>query len=103
MADIKKISDGDFQATVLDSSEPVLVDFFATWCGPCRLLDPILKDLSSGYGEKVKFVKVDIDEAQSVAEKYAVVSVPTLVLFKDGKEAGRKVGAAPKPVLESWI
>ena len=100
---ISKITGEQFQADVLESDTPVLVDFFATWCGPCKILEPVLSDLAAGYEGKVKFVKVDIEEADAVASQYAVVNVPTLLLFKGGKEAGRKVGAAPKPTLVSWI
>ena len=100
---VSKISGSEFQAAVLESDTPVLVDFFATWCGPCKVLEPVLSDLAAGYEGKVKFVKVDIEEADEVASQFAVVNVPTLLLFKGGKEAGRKVGAAPKPTLQSWI
>ena len=100
---VDKVGEGDFQASVLESNAPVVVDFFATWCGPCRMVAPVLEELSGSYGEKVKFVKVDIDESPKIAEQFAVTGVPTLVIFKGGQEAGRKVGAAPKPALEGWI
>ncbi len=100
---MEKIGGDQFNSAVLEADQPVVVDFFATWCGPCRMLEPTLKDLEAANQGKVKFVKVDIDEAQQVAEQFAVMSVPTLVLFKGGQEADRKVGAAPKPALESWL
>lgn len=103
MGNVAKVSDSDFQAEVLESETPVVVDFFATWCGPCRVIAPILDELSSTYAGKVKFVKVDIDEAPGVAEKYAITGVPTLLVVKGGQEADRKVGAHPKPTLESWV
>jgi thioredoxin 1 len=103
VADVQKVGDADFQDQVLGSSVPVVVDFFATWCGPCRLIAPIIDELSKSYAGKVKFVKVDIDDAPGVAEQFAVASVPTLVIFKDGQEADRRVGAAPKPAIEGWI
>lgn len=103
VANVQQVGDGEFKATVLDSKEPVVVDFYATWCGPCRLIAPILDQLSTSYAGKVKFVKVDIDEAPDVADQYAVSGVPTLLLIKGGQEADRMQGAAPKPMIESWI
>ena len=103
MGNVAQIGDGDFKAQVLESESPVLVDFYATWCGPCRMITPILDELSGTYDGQVKFVKVDIDQAPATAQEYAVVSVPTLVMFKGGQEADRKVGASPKPTLESWV
>ncbi len=103
MGNIAKVGEGDFKSAVLESEHPVVVDFFATWCGPCRMIAPILDELSGTYAGRVKFVKVDIDEAPGIAQEYAVTGVPTLVLFKGGEAADRKVGAAPKPTLESWV
>lgn len=100
---MQQVSEANFEAEVLQSSIPVVVDFFAVWCGPCRLISPILDELSQAYDGKVKFVKVDIDEAPGVAERFAVANVPTLVAFKNGEEADRRVGAAPKPALEGWV
>ena len=103
MGSINQVGTGEFQATVIESSTPVVVDFYATWCGPCRMIAPILEELSGTYSGKVKFVKVDIDQASELATQYAVSGVPTLVMFKGGAEADRKVGALPKPALESWV
>ena len=103
MGSVQKVGSDDFQAAVLDSAVPVVVDFFATWCGPCRMIAPIVEELSTTYAGKVKFVKLDIDEAPEIAEQFAVSGVPTLIVFKGGKEADRKVGAAPKPALEGWV
>jgi thioredoxin 1 len=100
---VQQVNEAEFQAQVLDSTVPVVVDFFAVWCGPCRLITPILDELSKTYDGKVKFVKVDIDEAPGIAERFAVANVPTLVAFKNGEEADRRVGAAPKPALEGWV
>lgn len=103
MGSVQKVGGDEFQSAVLEASEPVLVDFFATWCGPCRLIVPILDELSGTYAGKVKFVKLDIDEAPEIAERYAVSGVPTLIVFKGGQEADRQVGALPKPSLEGWV
>lgn len=100
---VEHVGQDAFQTAVLQSKEPVVVDFFATWCGPCRLIEPIVKQLAESYAGKVKFVKVDIDESPDVADQFAVSGVPTLVLFKDGQEADRLQGAAPKPMIESWL
>ena len=103
VANVQQVTDGDFQTAVLDSKEPVVVDFFATWCGPCRLIAPVLDQLSTQMAGKVKFVKVDIDESPDTADKFAVSAVPTLLMIKGGQEADRMQGAAPRPMIESWI
>lgn len=102
MGHIPVINSGEFEATVLRSEEPVVVDFYATWCGPCRLVTPILEELSDKY-KQVRFYKVDIDESPDVAEQFAVAGVPTLVLIKKGEEVDRKIGAHPKPALDGWL
>lgn len=100
---MNKISSADFQSAVLEAQGPVLVDFSATWCGPCRMLEPILEELSGSHKDSVSFVKVDIDEASDIAGRYGVVNVPTLILFKGGEERARRLGLSPRPVLESWL
>jgi thioredoxin 1 len=100
---MEKIGSAEFQTSVLDSGTPVLVDFSATWCGPCRVLEPVLKALAEENEGSVKFVKVDIDESGDLAAKFSVTSVPTLVIFNGGEEKARKIGGAPKPVLAGWI
>jgi thioredoxin 1 len=100
---MEQVGTNEFDAAVLQSTLPVVVDFYAQWCGPCRMITPVLDDLSEVHKGKVKIVKVDIDDAPEVAERYAVDKVPTIVIFKAGQEADRKLGALPRPALESWI
>lgn len=89
------ITSETFDKEVIDSSTPVLVDFFATWCGPCKMVGPTLEKLSEEYTGKVKFAKIDIDNAENLAVKYSVYSVPSMLIFQNGTEAGRIVGALP--------
>ena len=100
---VAKVSDADFDAQVLKSAEPVVVDFWAEWCGPCRMIAPALEEIASALGEKVKIVKLNVDENPAVASKYGIMSIPTLMIFKNGELASRQVGAAPKQKLEQWI
>ncbi len=97
------VTDADFEAEVLKSDKPVVVDFWAEWCGPCKQIGPALEELSSEFGEKVKVVKVDIDENPNAPSRYGVRGIPTLLIFKDGQVASSKVGAAPKSALQQWI
>ena len=99
----KKITDGSFRGDVLSASGPVLVDFWAEWCGPCRMIGPALEELSEELGEKVTITKINIDENPDAPAKYGVRGIPTMILFKDGQPAATKVGAAPKGQLKSWI
>ena len=101
---VSKVSDADFEATVLKSTEPVVVDFWAEWCGPCRMIAPALEEIAAGaLAGKVKIVKLNVDENPQTASKYNIMSIPTLMLFKNGEMASRQVGAAPKAKLEQWI
>jgi thioredoxin 1 len=99
MIELKKLSTDNFQKEVIDEEIPVLVDFTAVWCGPCKMLDPIVKELAQDWNEKVKFVKLDVDHDPEVALKYNVMGVPTLMLFKDGKPIERVTGYQPKDRL----
>ena len=100
---VGKTSDASFEADVLKSSAPVVVDFWAEWCGPCRMIAPALEEIAAQLGEKVKIVKLNVDENPNVAAKYGIMSIPTLMLFKNGEIASRQVGAAPKQKLAQWI
>jgi thioredoxin 1 len=100
---VGKVSDATFEAEVLKSSEPVVVDFWAEWCGPCRMIAPALEEISGAMDGKVKILKLNVDENPATATKYGVMSIPTLMIFKDGQLASRQVGAAPKQKLEQWI
>ncbi len=100
---VGKVSDADFEAQVLKSSEPVVVDFWAEWCGPCKMIAPVLEEIAGTLNGKVKIVKLNVDENPATAQKYGIMSIPTLMLFKKGELASRQVGAAPKQKLEQWI
>jgi|SRR6187200_2925076 thioredoxin 1 len=90
----------DFQTEVLDSDKPVLVDFWAEWCGPCHAVAPVLDRIVEERGEELKLVKVNIDEEQELAQRYGVMSIPTMILFRDGEPAAAAIGAQPKGAIE---
>ena len=100
---VGKVSDKDFEAQVLKSAQPVVVDFWAEWCGPCKMIAPALEEIAGSLGGKVKIVKLNVDENPQTAAKYGIMSIPTLMIFKNGELASRQVGAAPKQKLEQWI
>ena len=102
MADIKHVTDGDFQAEVLENEHPVLVDFWAPWCGPCRVVAPVLEEIA-GERDNLRVVKLNIDENQQTAANYQILAIPTMVLFRNGQEAKRIQGAMPKKRLEAEL
>lgn len=94
-----KLTNENFENEVLKSELPVLVDFYATWCGPCQLIAPVIEDIAKEYEGKAKVGKVDVDEAQALAIKYGVSSIPTLIVFKNGEPTGKVVGLRPKDAI----
>jgi thioredoxin 1 len=100
---VSKVSDDTFDAEVLKASGPVVVDFWAEWCGPCKMIGPVLDEIAGAMEGKVKIVKLNVDENPNTAAKYGIMSIPTLMLFKNGEIASRQVGAAPKQKLHQWI
>lgn len=99
----QSVTDATFDSEVRQSDLPVVVDFWAEWCGPCRMIAPALDEISGAMGDKVKIVKLNVDESPKTASKYGVMSIPTLMIFKGGEMASRQVGAAPKAKLQQWI
>ena len=103
MSNPKDVTDSEFENEVLNSELPVLVDFWAPWCGPCRLVAPIVEDLAAEYAGRVKFVKVNTDDNVRTAVAYGIRSIPTLLLFKDGEQIGQIVGFRPKGDLQQSL
>ena len=97
------VTDSSFQADVLGADKPVLVDFWAEWCGPCKMIAPALEELSNELGDKVQIVKLNIDENPEAPGKYGVRGIPTMILFKNGAPAATKVGAEPKSRIQAWL
>ena len=102
-ANTKTVTDASFQADVLDSSTPVLLDFWAEWCGPCKMIAPALEEIAAELGDKVTIAKLNIDENPDTPGKYGVRGIPTMLLFKNGQPVAQKVGAAPRSQIQQWL
>src|SRR5678815_890411 len=99
----RSVTDQNFATEVLGSGKPVLVDFWAEWCGPCRMIAPALEEISSELGDKVSVVKINIDENPETPGRYGVRGIPTMLLFKGGQPIAQKVGAAPRSQIQQWL
>jgi len=99
----KETTDQTFETDVINSSKPVLVDFWAEWCGPCRQLSPIIDELSKDKADKIEVFKINIDKNPEIPTKHGIRGIPTMILFKDGKPVATKVGALPKSALYDWV
>ena len=97
------VTDSSFSDSVLNSDKPVLVDFWAEWCGPCKAITPVLEEIAESMGERITVAKINIDENPQTPQQYGVRGIPTLILFKDGQVAATKMGAMPKAQLEQWV
>ena len=100
---VQSIKDDAFESEVVNSSIPVLIDFWAEWCGPCKEIGPILEEISNEMGNKIKIIKINIDENPNIPNQYGVQSIPTLIIFKKGEPIATKVGSANKSELLTWI
>ncbi len=103
MAEITELNDDNFETEALKSDLPILVDFWAAWCGPCRMVAPVIEQLAEEYDGQVRFGKLDVDANQQTAYQYQVSSIPTFIFFKDGQMADRMMGAMPKSAFQSFI
>jgi thioredoxin len=103
MPDEMKVTTGTFEAEVIKSAIPVVADFWAEWCGPCRMIAPVLKELATDYSDRLKVAKINVDEEPDLAARYGIQSIPTLLFFKGGQVVKQQIGAVPRPVLEKIV
>ena len=103
MSDLLQVTDQNFSSEVLEAKEPVLVDFWAEWCGPCRAIAPIVEEIAKDYDGRLKVAKLNVDDNPQTAQNYRVMSIPTLLLFKEGKIVDQMIGAVPKERLTSFL
>lgn len=103
MSELLQITDQNFETEVLKSDIPVLVDFWAEWCGPCKMIAPVVEELAGEYTGKLKFGKLDVDAHGSIAQQFRILSIPTVIIFKDGKVESQIVGAVPKKEIQKHI
>ena len=99
----KPVTDNSFESDVIKSDKPIVVDFWAEWCGPCKQIGPALEELSTEYGEKIKIAKINVDENPNSPSRLGVRGIPALFIFKNGEMVSSKIGAAPKAILKDWI
>jgi thioredoxin 1 len=100
VADVKTLTDADFDSALADATLPMIVDFWAPWCGPCRMVGPVVEEIAGDHADKVIVGKVNVDENPATASKFGIMSIPTIILFKDGQPAKKVIGARPKADLE---
>jgi thioredoxin 1 len=100
---VRQVGETEFEGTILKSDKPVFVDFWAPWCGPCRIIGPIVEDLAPSYDGKVLITKINVDENPGIAQAYGVTSIPTLMIFKNGKVVDRAIGALPRSEVQKFI
>jgi len=98
-----ELNNGNFEKEVINTSQTVLIDFWAPWCGPCRMMAPVIDEIASEFGSKIKVCKINIDENKELAEKYAVMTIPTFIVIKNGRETGRTIGVQAKSEITKFI
>ncbi|HET6487012.1 MAG TPA: thioredoxin [Spirochaetia bacterium] len=103
MSEEVAVTKSNFDAEVIKSEVPVVADFWAEWCGPCRMIAPVLKQLAQEYKDRIKIAKIDVDKEGELAEKYNIVSIPTILVFNKGEVVKQQIGAVPRPILEKMI